>query len=117
MVALCRGILWAMQGAQDPPVILTQPFQILANAGEGYSVTVLASGTPPLSYQWRHEGTNIISGAFNWLLYLPYVKKSHSGAYSVVVSNDFGSTTGEVFTLTVTPSMGLPVFESIILTV
>ena len=46
----------------------------------------VASGTAPLSYQWRFNGTNL-SGATSSALALSNVQTNNSGSYAVVVSN------------------------------
>jgi len=53
---------------------------------------VLAGGTPPLSYQWRFNSTNII-GATNDSYSLANVQLTNGGDYSVVVSNTAGTVT------------------------
>ena len=44
------------------PGITTQPASITVNAPNSATFTVVVSGTAPLSYQWRRNGSNI-SGA------------------------------------------------------
>jgi hypothetical protein len=52
--------------------------------------SVTASGTPPLSYQWSFNGTNIV-GATNTTLTLTDVQVSQAGNYTVRVTSLFGS--------------------------
>lgn len=73
-----------------PPAIVTQP--VSQNVIQGMPVTfsVVASGTAPLSYQWRKNGVNITGG--NDTTYsITSVQPADSGNYSVVVSNSAGS--------------------------
>src|ERR1019366_8014598 len=42
-----------------PPSIVTQPQSQTVGVGSNVTFTVTASGTAPLSYQWRLNGTNI----------------------------------------------------------
>jgi hypothetical protein len=61
----------------------------------------MASGTPPLSYQWRLGGINIV-GATNATLTLTNVQFNQSGNYSVLVTNAYGSILSSNAVLTVT---------------
>jgi len=69
------------------PSITSQPVSLTVNAGEDAALSVTASGTGPLSYQWRKDGTTI-TGATN----AGYIATA-AGSYSVVVSNSVGSVT------------------------
>jgi pectate lyase len=83
------------------PTITTQPSSQTVNAGGTASFSVAASGTAPLSYQWRKDGANI-SGATNSSYSKTSVQSADAGGYSVVVSNSAGSATSNTATLTVT---------------
>jgi hypothetical protein len=84
-----------------PPVITTQPTNQTVVVGGTASFSVTASGTPPLSYQWRFGGTNI-SGATNTTLILTNVQVSQAGNYTVLVTNLSGSIFSSNAVLTVT---------------
>ena len=88
-----------------PPAILTQPVSqsVVAGANAGFSVT--ASGTAPLSYQWRFNGTNL-SGATSTSLTLAGVQPANAGSYTVAVTNSAGSATSAAAVLTVLPGAG-----------
>ncbi|MBM3845869.1 MAG: hypothetical protein FJ405_06245, partial [Verrucomicrobia bacterium] len=58
-------------------------------AGGSATLSVSATGTSPLSYQWRLNGVSIAQ-ATNVSLFLPDTQASHSGEYSVVVHNSAG---------------------------
>src|SRR6266446_3932629 len=45
-----------------PPAIVTQPFTLIAFVGGSASFSVAASGTAPLSYQWRKDGGDLADG-------------------------------------------------------
>ena len=75
-----------------PPIIITQPTNHLVTVGDSVSFSVTASGTTPLSYQWRLNTTNI-AGATNAMLTLNTVQLSDAGNYSVTVTNLYGSAT------------------------
>ena len=63
--------------------------------------SVTATGSPPLSYQWNFNGTNIV-GATNTTLMLTNVQASQAGNYQVLVTNLFGSLLSSNAVLTVT---------------
>jgi glucose/arabinose dehydrogenase len=105
------GKLYKIQyapGAGDiAPVITDQPDNVFAAIGQSCSFTVSASGTSPISYQWRKNGVNI-SGA-NWSTYtIPAVQASDAAQYSVRVFNSFGEVLSTAATLSIN-SNSLPV--------
>src|SRR5581483_1322597 len=67
--------------------------------------SVTASGTAPLSYQWKKNGTNI-SGATNSAFSITNVQTTDGAGYTVTVSNSAGSVTSNTATLTVTSGGG-----------
>ena len=84
----------------DPPVITTQPTNQTVVVGQTATFSVSASGTPPLSYQWTFDTTNI-ADATNTLLILPNVQPDQVGTYAVVVSNLANAVLSSNATLTV----------------
>ncbi len=89
------------QPAPTAPTITRQPVSQTVPLGAGAVFRVEATGTRPLRFQWRHNGTNL-AGRTNSALNLERVTGDHAGAYDVVVSNSAGSTTSDAATLTVT---------------
>ncbi len=85
------------------PVVTTQPVPATATAGQGASFTVVVSGTGPLTYLWSLYSTPVPGGTGPTLT-LTNVQASDVGAYSVYVTNAYGSTRSNVGTLTVTPA-------------
>ena len=83
-----------------PVTIVSQPADQLAAVGDDVVFSVTASGTPPLSYQWQFNGTNI-SGATSSSLNLPDVQLAQSGNYAVQVSNRTNSVVSSAAVLTV----------------
>jgi len=63
IVAIAAGsiILLPLQG-NGTPAITVQPASRVANPGDNPTLTVMAAGVGPLTYQWRFNGTNL-SGA------------------------------------------------------
>ena len=84
-----------------PPSITTQPASQTAPVGSDVTFSVVATGTAPLSYQWKKDGGDI-SGATSATLTLTNVQLTDAGSYSVVVSNSVGVATSNPATLTVT---------------
>ena len=83
------------------PSITTQPASQTITAGQTATFSVTASGTTPLSYQWRKNGT-AISGATSSSYTTPAETTSDNGAqFTVVVTNSVGSVTSNAATLTV----------------
>lgn len=82
------------------PAITDQPDNLTVNAGQPATFQVSATGTPPLSYQWR-KGANNIPGATSATYTIASTQTSDAGNYQVVVSNAAGSVTSQVATLTV----------------
>jgi Zn-dependent metalloprotease len=94
------GAAWT--GSATAPAITGQPASVTVNAGQTATFSVTATGTAPLSYQWRKNGTNI-SGATSASYTTPATTSTDNGAtFSVVVSNSAGSATSNNATLTVT---------------
>ena len=83
-----------------PPGITTQPTNQVAMAGDSVVFTVVATGTAPLSYQWRKGGAPI-SNATGAALNRSPVTASDAGSYDVVVTNACASATSALVTLTV----------------
>lgn len=84
----------------QPPSIITQPTSQTVAVGVSATFSVVATGTSPLSYQWRKDGTNI-AGATSASFTIASVAMSDAGNYTVVVSNSAGSATSNAATLTV----------------
>ena len=98
--------------AATAPSITTQPGNQTVTAGQTASFSVTATGTAPLSYQWRKNGTNI-SGATSSSYTTPATTTSDSGStFSVVVTNSAGSATSNNATLTVNPAAVAPSITS-----
>lgn len=84
-----------------PPAITTQPQGVAfdLNATD-QSLGVIASGTPPLSYQWHKDG-EVLQFQSEPTLRFSQVFESTAGDYQVVVTNPGGSVTSLVATVRV----------------
>jgi outer membrane protein assembly factor BamB len=88
--------------APTAPSISTQPSNQSVAAGSTATFTVTASGTDPLSYQWRKAGTDI-AGATGSSYTTPVTALTDDGTqFSVAVSNNMGSVVSANATLSVT---------------
>src|ERR1035437_6021329 len=88
------------------PAISTQPTNLTILSGSNAVFSATVSGSAPLVYQWRKNGTNLsnggnISGATSNVLTLTAVTTNSSGNYNLSVTNIFGVSTSSVATLTV----------------
>lgn len=86
--------------APSAPSIATQPQSLTVVQGNTATFTVSASGTGPLSYQWKHAGTNL-PGATTASYVKPNAQPADAGSYFVTITNSVGSTNSLVVTLTV----------------
>ncbi len=83
-----------------PPSILVQPASASAGLLDPATFSVGATGSRPLSYQWRLAGTSV-GGATNMSFAITSAHVADAGSYDVVVANAFGSVTSSVATLTI----------------
>ena len=83
--------------------ITSQPAAQTVTEGQPATFSVTATGTEPLSYQWKKNGT-AISGATSSTYTTPTTAIGDTDAvFTVVVSNGTGTATSSSATLTVTP--------------
>jgi hypothetical protein len=95
----------AQQG-NTAPQIITQPASQTVTAGQSATFTVVATGSPTLTYQWQKNGANI-AGATSASYTTPATATSDSGStFDVIVRNSFGTVTSVSASLTVNPSTG-----------
>jgi hypothetical protein len=84
----------------QPPAIIAQPANVTVTAPAAANLTVAATGTTPLKYQWYLNGKKI-SGATKFTYSIPKTALTNAGNYMVVVSNSLGNTTSTIAILTV----------------
>jgi glucose/arabinose dehydrogenase len=92
------------------PLITSQPADQTVDQGQSVTFTVEATGTPPLTYQWKKNLIDI-NGAISVQYTIATVVTSDAADYSVVVSNGAGSVTSDNASLTVTVLNVKPVAE------
>ncbi|HEX5398505.1 MAG TPA: immunoglobulin domain-containing protein [Verrucomicrobiae bacterium] len=83
------------------PSITQQPLGQTNASGSNVTFTVIATGTAPLTYQWRKDG-GTLSGKTGTSLLLSNTSTNDSGNYTVVITNFVGSITSNVAALGVT---------------
>jgi len=82
------------------PQILTQPASQSVTTGSSVTLSVSASGSSTVSYQWNLNG-NAISGATGSSYTVASAQASDAGSYTVTVTDTAGSTTSAAATLSV----------------
>jgi hypothetical protein len=95
-----------------PATVMTQPQNVTAVEGASATFRVEAQGTPPYTYQWTRNGTDI-AGATNQTYTISAAPMSDNNAvFRVRVTNPLGSATSEGATLTLTPDTTPPTLVS-----
>ena len=93
----------AIVTVQTPPTITTQPVGQTINSGQTVTLSVIATGTAPLSYQWYQGAsgttTNPIASAISSSYTTPALTTTTN--YWVLVSNVAGSASSNTATVTV----------------
>jgi Bacterial Ig-like domain (group 2)/PQQ enzyme repeat len=98
----CGGGAGSAPGNSTAPSITTQPANQTVARGQRATFTVVATGTAPLTYQWKENGA-AVSGAMSSTYTTPPTTSSDNGSqFKVVVSNPTGSVTSNAASLTVT---------------
>ena len=91
-----------LQVADAAPSIRNQPSGTVASPAGNVSLFVVADGTPPLSYQWQCNGTNIAGATDQWQRLTNFTVNS-GDSFRVVVANSSGDvTSGDAVLTTVT---------------
>jgi hypothetical protein len=89
-------------GVAVAPSVTTQPISQSILAGQTATFSVTASGTAPLSYQWKKNGATI-TGATSASYTTPAETTADNGAqFSVAVANSAGTVASSAAVLTVT---------------
>jgi len=97
-------VVWTInvvpQTSKNPPVITRNPMELQRSLGDSAVFTVTATGTAPLSYQWRKDDV-LLADKTSAVLTLTNLTTGAAGSYSVVISNSDGSVTSSAALLTI----------------
>jgi hypothetical protein len=87
----------------DAPTISGDGLSYAVDAGQPLRLSVAASGSGTLRYQWRFQGQNLAGATLSQFVLNP-ARLANSGEYCCVVANTSGSVTSRVSTVTVYPA-------------
>jgi pectin methylesterase-like acyl-CoA thioesterase len=85
----------------NAPAVTTPPAAISLNPGQAGALSVVATGTPPLAYQWTKGGI-AIPGATAASYAIASASTTDAASYAVTVTNAYGTTTSSAAAVTVT---------------
>lgn len=103
-----NGASLTVTAAPIAPGIAVQPASTSVLEGQGATFSVQATGTAPLAYQWRKNGS-LIGGATSASYTTGATLASdHNAVFSVSVTNVAGTVTSADAVLTVNPVAGTP---------
>ena len=91
----------------EAPTVTTQPADQTVITGASASFSVSATGTSPLTYQWKKDGI-AIPGATSSTYTIAATSLTDSAVFAVVVSNGAGTAASSNATLTVTDALVAP---------
>ncbi len=100
---MCANYVFTFSIEDSPPVVTGQPLPMTVNAGAPATFSITATGSVPLVYQWRKNGTPITgsSSAATATLAIASTTFADTGTYDCVVSNTLGSAVSAAAVLTV----------------
>jgi glucose/arabinose dehydrogenase len=111
-----NGTLWKISYiGSGAPNISEQPDDVLVSVGDSASFHISATGSQPLSFQWKKNGENITNATANSLTVKDLTMNDNGAKFSCMVSNTFGSAMSLEAVLSVTtdtrpsPNITLPV--------
>ncbi|MBX3737831.1 MAG: immunoglobulin domain-containing protein [Candidatus Didemnitutus sp.] len=97
--------------AASAPAITTQPADRSSVIGGSVTFTVVATGNPTPTFQWRKDGNNL-AGATTASFTIASVAAGDAGTYTVVATNSAGTATSNGATLTITATDVAPEITS-----
>lgn len=86
----------------EPLSILSAPESQAVALGSPFALSVTATGTNPLTYQWRKDGSNL-SGATSATMAIGAATAAQAGTYTVVITNPQGTITSAPAVVRVEP--------------
>jgi hypothetical protein len=97
-----------VNAAAVAPSITTQPANQTVTAGQTATFSVAATGTAPLSYQWKKNGSNIVGATASSYTTPATTTADNGSTFQVVLSNVAGNTPSATVTLTVNATAVAP---------
>ncbi len=95
-VGIAAGLVsFNLMAADVPPSISSQPSSQAAHAGFNVTLSVTASVSAPLRFQWRFNGSDL-DAKTNSTLALTNLQSTQAGNYTVVVTNNAGAATSQI---------------------
>lgn len=103
----------AILAVRTPPSFIAPPADTVRYIGQAGTLGAVVNGSLPLGMQWFKDGT-LMPGATNATLSFAQLDVTNSGAYTLVVTNVFGSITSAPAMLAVVPVVILAAPENAI---
>ncbi len=103
LLCLSPGMVFNLKAQNSAPSIIAQPASVATCLGATAKFNITASGTIPLTYQWRFNQVDL-SMATNNSLTLTNVQFAQAGDYQAVVTGESGAVTSLVVHLWVGPA-------------
>jgi hypothetical protein len=103
MFSACLAATLSGFAQPTAPIFLRQPTNQMPYIGGTLTFSVVATGAPPPTFQWRFRGIDL-PGKTNSSLSVTHAQFTNAGPYSVVVSNDNGVVTSQTAWLSVLPT-------------
>ena len=102
----CTDGMWAffsqfLTSTQAAPKIVSQPVNNVQLSSQPASFWVVATGNPPLTYQWQKNGVDIPGATANWYTTPATTMTDNGATFRAIVSNGSGSATSAGAMLTV----------------
>jgi hypothetical protein len=99
------GLQLASIGPPSPAVqfFISQPSDQAIIQGATATFAIVAGGTPPLTYQWLFDGSNV-TAATNNSYTVTNAQPGNAGSYIVIVTNAYGSVTSAMAALSILPA-------------
>ena len=95
------------------PIIQTQPRGVTNSTTGGFTLTLTANGTAPITYQWRFGGKVVQTSTASATYSQAPATTGESGQYSCLVTNAYGSVTSSVVSVLITNSHSRPAVVSV----
>jgi hypothetical protein len=86
-------MLLTVQDTGTAPAVLQPPTNKAVTTNMNVVLSVKASGTDPLSFQWSQGGTNLLPNGTNAYLVMTNLQAAQLGSYQVVITNAYGAVT------------------------